>query len=460
MQKKLGSADAFFLQIEGENAPMHIGLLNRFKLPKGKGLEFIQGIVDTARNTPVNQAPFNLKLAKTSLGKWNAAWETADEIDIDYHVRHSALPQPGGERELAVLISRLHSIPLDKSRPLWEMHIIEGFADGTFALYAKMHHALIDGVAGSRMLQKSMSESPKAKFVAFWGLPEEKKTRKEREKENPMLAAFKQGAEQAKAAVGVGKSLRTLLKGHRNKDLPGLVPPYAAPDSVLNLPIGPQRRVSTQIFKFDRIRKLADKADATVNDIVMAICSGALRRYLQEIDALPDKPLIAQVPVSVRAKDDPGEGNAISFIQANLGTNEPDALGQLAAVKQSMSDGKTFLGRMSKTELANYSALVMAPFAIGQVAGIGNRRRKPMFNVTISNVPGPKKTLYMGGAKLLSSQPVSLIFQGQALNITIFTYDDMLNIVYTACRNSLPHVQKLVGYAEEAIVELEEELLK
>lgn len=459
MAKKLNAADAFFLQIENENAPMHIGLLCRFKLPKGKGLAFIKEIVEMARETPVNQAPFNLRLAKTSLGKWNPAWEVADEIDIDYHLRHSALPQPGGERELAVLISRLHSIPLDKSRPLWEMHVIEGFADGTFALYAKMHHALIDGVAGARMLQNSFSESPKDGFVPFWGIKEAEKVRREASRENPLLMIARGGLEQAKAAVGVGKALRTLFKGRKNKDLPGLVQPYAGPDSVLNLPIGPQRRVSTQVFKFDRIRKLADAADATVNDIVMAVCSGALRRYLLEINELPEKPLIAQVPVSVRAKDDPGEGNAISFIQANLGTNEPKAVGQLAAVKQSMTDGKTFLGRMSKTELANYSALVMAPFAIGQVAGIGNRRRKPMFNVTISNVPGPKKTLYMGGAKLLTAQPVSLIFQGQALNITIFTYADMLNVVYTACRNSLPRVQNLVPHAEAALEELEASLL-
>lgn len=459
MKKKLNSADAFFLQIENENAPMHIGLLCRFRLPKGKGLSFIKDMVELARSTPVNKAPFNLKLAKSSLGKWNPAWEVADEIDIDYHLRHSALPQPGGERELAVLISRLHSTPLDKSRPLWEMHIIEGLADGTFALYAKMHHALVDGVAGARMMERFMSVSYKAPFVPFWGLEEEKRTPRQREKENPLLAIAKGGAEQAKAAVGVGKALRILFKGGRNKDLPGLVPPYSAPDTVFNLPIGPQRRVSTQIFEFDRIRKLADAADATVNDIVMTICSGALRRYLKDINELPDKPLVAQVPVSVRAKDDPGEGNAISFIQANLGTDEVFVKGQLAAVKQSMSDGKTFLSRMSKTELANYSALVMAPFAIGQVAGIGNRRRKPMFNVTISNVPGPKKKLYMGGAEMISAQPVSLIFQGQALNITIFTYADMLNVVYTACRSSLPHVQNLVPHAETALEELEALLL-
>lgn len=459
MAKKLNAADAFFLQIESENAPMHIGLLNRFKLPRGKGLEFVRDLVETARSTPVSQPPFNLKLAKTSLGKWNPAWETAEEIDIDYHLRHSALPQPGGERELAVLISRLHGIPLDKSRPLWEMHVIEGFADGTIALYSKMHHALIDGVAGARLLQKSMSESPKAPFVPFWGIPEVKRQKKDREQDNPMLTALQQSLEQVKSLPGVARSLRNLFKGARNKDLPGLVPPYAGPDCVLNMPIGPQRRVSTQIFDMKRIKKLAGAADATLNDIVMAICSGALRSYLLEINELPDKPLIAQVPVSVRAKDDPGEGNAISFIQANLGTNEPVALARLAAVKQSMSDGKTFLGRMSKTELANYSALVMAPFALGQVAGIGNRRRKPMFNVTISNVPGPKKSLYMGGAKLISSQPVSLIFQGQALNITIFTYAGKLNIVYTACRSSLPHVQHLVRHAETALEELEAALL-
>ncbi len=459
MVKKLNAADAFFLQIESDNAPMHIGLLNRFELPRGKGQKFILDLVEKARNTPVTQPPFNLRLAKTRMGKWSPAWEETDEIDIDYHLRHSALPQPGGERELAVLISRLHSIPLDKSRPLWEVHVIEGFADGSFALYSKMHHALIDGVAGARLLQKSMSESPRKAFVPFWAVPQDRRARVERERDNPLLAVVRQGLAQLKSMPGVARSVTYLIRGARNKDLPGLIAPYAAPDSVFNLPIGPQRRVSTQVFELARIQRLAKAAGSTLNDVVMAVCGGALRRYLTEINALPGKSLIAQVPVSVRAKDDPGEGNAISFVQASLGTAESDALSRLALVRQSMSDGKTLLGRMSQTELANYSALVMAPFAVGQVAGIGNRRRKPMFNVTVSNVPGPKKRLYMGGARLLSSQPVSLIFQGQALNITIFSYAGDLNFVYTACRRSLPHVQHLVQHAEAALQELEAALL-
>lgn len=454
--RKLGAADAFFLQVESDVTPMHVASLNRYELPQGKDQSFILDLVEQARKHPINRPPFNLKLANSGLGKWAPAWVEDEDVDVDYHLRHMALPQPGGERELAVLISRLHSIPLDRSRPMWECYIIEGLADGGFVLYAKMHHALIDGVAGARMLQRSMSESRKVgDFVPFWAIPEPRKKRSKREPENAFVSMLKGVTIQARALPGVAKAITTLIRGSKNKDLKGLVAPYSAPECVLNLPIGPQRRVSTQTFAMDRFKKVAKAADGTLNDVVMAVCGGALRGYLKEIRKLPKTALVANVPVSVRPKDDEGGGNAISSILASLGTNIADPKKRFEAVKRSMTDNKTLLRRMSKTELANYSALMMAPFAIGQVSGIGNRARKPMYNVVVSNVPGPEKTLYLNGAKLVASQPVSLVFQGQALNITIFSYAGELNFVYTACLTSLPSVQNMVKHAEAALEELE-----
>ncbi len=456
MYKKLNATDAFFLQVERPESPMHIANLVRLKLPRGKGQGEILNLVEQMRQHPVSQPPFNYRLAKKALSGLSPAWTIEPDIDIDYHVRHSALPQPGGERELAVLISRLHSIPLDRSRPLWECHVIEGFADGSFALYVKMHHALIDGVAGARMLQRTMSTKPdKGEVTPFWALPPEPRRAREAELESPLKLFLKEFGLQLGSLPKVTGSLAKLFRAGANKDLPGLVAPYSAPECVLNGPIGQQRRVSTQQFDLADIKAVAKASGGTLNDVVMAICSGALRSYLSELGELPREPLIAQVPVSIRPEGDEDGGNAISSLLASLATHSSDPAERFALIQASMRDGKTLLGRMSKTELANYSALLMAPFAVGQMIGIGNRQRRPMYNIVLSNVPGPRERLYMGEAQIISSQPVSLVFQGQALNITIFSYAETLNIVYTACRRSLPHVQHLVAYAEEAFEELQ-----
>jgi diacylglycerol O-acyltransferase len=459
--KKLNATDAFFLQVESADSPMHVATLSRFQLPKGKSQKDILKLVEGMRKQPVKFPPFNLKLAKTSLGKWNPAWTIEEDIDIDYHIRHSALPQPGGERELAVLISRLHSIPLDQARPMWEAHVIEGFADGSFALYVKMHHALIDGVAGARMLQRAMSTKPTGStWVPFWAIaPEARPASTTEEKADRALQAFfKEFGGQLGSVRKVTSSLVKLFLKN-DKDLPNLVAPYQAPECVLNGPIGPQRRVSTQDFALADIKAIARASGGTLNDVVMAICGGTIRTYLSELGELPREPLIAQVPVSIRPDGDQDGGNAISSILASLGTNEADTRKRFEQIKASMDDGKTLLKRLSKAEIASYSTLLMAPFAVGQVARIGNRSRRPMYNLVISNVPGPKEKLFMGSAALVSCHPVSLVFQGQALNITIFTYADTLSIVYTACRRSLPHVQYMVAHAEQAFADLQEAFL-
>jgi len=459
MSKKLNPTDAFFLQVERAAAPMHIGSLARFALPDGRGPEYILDLVQSMREHAITAVPFNYRLAQGAMGRWTPTWEIEEDIDLDYHLRHSGLPQPGGERELAILISRLHSIPLDRARPLWELHVIEGLADGTFAVYAKMHHALVDGVAAVKLMSRTFAPQPADDaFVPMWDLPAPKKTKKpaldpsgRREALTGFVTEF--GAQLA----GIGRvtsSLTRVFRGAKNADLPNLVAPYSAPDCVLNGPIGPQRRVSTQDFALADFKALAKASKGTLNDVVMAVCGGALRNYLGELQALPAEPLIAQVPVSVRAGEDAGGGNAISMLLTNLGTHVADPTERFACIKSSLDDGKTLLKRMSKKEIDQYSALLMAPFAIGQVAGIGNRSRKPMFNVVISNVPGPQDSLYLNQAEMLSCHPISLVFEGQALNITIFTYSDKLSIIYTACRSSLPHLQHMVAHAQKAFDEL------
>jgi diacylglycerol O-acyltransferase / wax synthase len=460
--KPLSPGDSFFLLIESQNTPSQIGVLARMKLPEGEDKSFILRMVEGFRKYQPTVPPFNLKLADRSATNPMYSWETVKSIDIDYHLRHSALPQPGGERELAVLISRLHSIPLDHRRPMWEFHVIEGLEDDCFAIYAKMHHALIDGVAGSRLMAQWMGQvtpSVSPDFRPMWAMKQAKRPKKlTRSTPNALpfyQTLFTQVSDPIKAAYGVfGATLDSVI-GTRSKKHPDLVAPYTAPNSLLNSAVGPHRRVSTVEFSTERLLHIGKQLGGTLNDVVMAICGGALRDYLIELDALPKKPLVAQVPVSFRPKGDAGGGNAIGMMLSSLGTDIEDTQARFEKVHKAMAAGKNLLSDMSAAQITAYSAIMTLPFALGQMTGVGNTSKRPMYNVVISNIPGPTETRYLNGAEVFSVHPVSFVTQGQALNITLFTYADKITFVFTACRETLPSVQRLVSHTTSALESLE-----
>lgn len=455
MTKKLNPLDASWLLVESAQTPMHVAGLQIFTLPKNAPESFMRDLFEYFRGFPVKAAPFNYRLVRSRLSKLAPAWEVVNELDIDYHVRHSALPVPGGERELGILISRLHSIQLDPRRPLWECHIIEGLENNRFAIYIKAHHSMLDGMAAVRITRDTLSEDPATENVPPpWArkLPPRAPKVDGGVSVAPMNQLASQWAGQFKSLQGVLRSLRSLTRG--GKTSAGLVAPYTAPRSVFNVAVTGQRRFATQSLDFARIRKLCEATGGTVNDVVMALCAAAIRRYLEEISALPDKPLIANLPVSVRPKDDEGEGNAISTILVSLGTDIPDVKARFEHIRESALAAKEHLQTMPRAAINNYTMLLMAPFMLGQVMGLTSIKR-PMFNVVISNVPGFKNPLYLNGARLDALYPVSLIFNGQALNITVFTYVDKLNFSFTADRASLPHVQRLSVYTGEALEEME-----
>ena len=460
--KALTPGDAFFLMIESDKTPSQIGSLARMKLPKGADKNFILNMVEGFRKYQPTAAPYNLKLAERSATNPMYTWEQVDRVDINYHLRHSALPQPGGERELAVLISRLHSIPLDHSRPLWECHVIEGLEDNCFAIYSKMHHALIDGVAGTRLLARWMGQTKPevmSDFLPFWAMPLPKKTREaDALKPNLPQNLIEQITSPVKSVAEVFNATLESILGRHSKKLTGLVAPYTAPNSILNTAVGPQRRVSTVEFRTERLLKIGKQRHGTLNDVVMTICGAALRSYLIEQNALPAKPLVSQVPVSFRQKSGQDGGNAIGMVLASLATDEKDALARFDKVKASMLAGKTLLTNMDAAQITAYSALMTLPFAIEQMTGLGNRSQRPMYNVVISNVPGPKEKRYLNGAEVFSVHPVSFVMQGQALNITLFTYADKITFVFTACRESLPNIQRLVTHTTDALECLEQAL--
>lgn len=458
MSRRMNPLDASWLFVESKRTPMHVGALAVFSLPPEASVDFLKNLFAHLRSPSAFVPPFNLRLRQPRLGGFSRplvpGWEEDPQIDLDYHLRHSALPQPGGERELGVLISRLHSHPLDFARPLWECHVIEGLENDRFALYMKMHHSLVDGVGGMRMLTRLLSADPAAQNLPPpWavGSGEKRQPRRSGPSWQQLVA---QTREQLRYLPSVGKAVGGAWAEawQGPQDEAGL--PFRGPMSVLNGKISAQRRFATQHYDLKRIRAVARAQQVTVNDVFLCMCSGALRRYLDELGALPEEPLTAGLPVSVRPKDDAESGNAISFIIANLHTHLADPLERLAAIRQSTVLAKSRFQTLPKAAISNYTLLFMAPFVLQLLSGLGGVTR-PMFNLTISNVPGPEDYLYFNGARLEQMYPVSLLPHGQALNITVVSYGGQFNVGFTGCRDTLPHVQHLAVYTGDALYEIE-----
>lgn len=474
-QTRLNPLDAAWLMVESTDTPMHVGSLTIFSLPPDAPDTFLKDLVAAFREHRHFAAPFNLKLASAKLKGLMPAWVEDHKIDLDYHLRHSALPLPGGERELGVLVSRLHSHPLDFNRPLWEMHVIEGLGpapdpvsgkpvDGRrrFALYVKMHHSQVDGVGGMKLLQNMLSTDPEAdEMLPPWAIGRSGRPAADEEpRRRPARTSLQQQIKaQAATLPAVVKALREVVANSWQQQDAAAAAPFVAPRSILNRKIGGQRRFATQYYELARIKAVAKATGTTVNDIFLELCAGSLRRYLDDIQALPNQPLTAGIPVSIRPADDVESGNAISFIIANLNTQVGDSLQRLKAIRESVTIAKQKLQALPSAGLINYTMLFMAPYILSMLLGLGGRI-KPMFNITISNVPGPQQPLYFNGAKLEQMYPISLLSHGQALNITVVSYAGQFNVGFTGCRDTLPHMQRLATYMAEELETLEAAVAK
>ena len=459
-KRALSPMDASWLHIESQDSPMQVGVMAIFSMPKDAPDNFVGQIVDDFKQNNEFYPPWNQRLRSPKLKSLRHFWIDDNDLDLEYHVRHSALPRPGGERELGILVSRLHTNPLDFKRPLWEMHFIEGLEGDRFALYMKMHHSLIDGVGGSRMMDRIMAHSVEDSLTmpAFWAVKPDR-----RKKLNPVATATSAMGAVVGTAKSQGSSFPGLIRALRQTMGAGrrdnaMTAPYSAPKSILNGKISAPRRFATQQYSIKQLKELAAAADCTLNDIVLALCAGSLRRYLKEANALTKRPLTAGIPVSVRPADDDGAGNAISFIVATLATDIADPRQRLEAIKAATQEAKEHLQALPASAITQYTMVLMAPYILSMITGIAGRVR-PMFNVTVSNVPGPKEYLYLRGARMEAAYPVSLVMHGQALNITCQSYVDTLNFGFTGCRNTVPHMQRLAVYMAEALEELEQAVL-
>jgi diacylglycerol O-acyltransferase len=454
----LGALDRSFLAQERRDVMMHVGALLEFSPSKESSKDFSrelrEELATLARSVKVEK-PWNLRLNHPDmLTNPLQAWVADEHFDLEYHVRRSALASPGDERELGSLVSRLHGTPLDFHRPPWEAHFIEGLEKKRFAIYFKVHHSLIDGYTGMRLLAKSLSTDPGDLDTPLFFARSESERRREHEEPAPTLSALLDAVrDQIGVAKDIGRAVMKAVRGFRD-DGPKLALPLQAPKSILNQKISRSRRFATQQISVDRIKRVATAAGGTLNDVVLAICGAALRRFLLELGELPERPLVAMVPVNVRPKDDPGGGNAVGAILASLATDVESPRKCLDAVIVSTRRAKEQLQGMSKGAIMQYSGLVLAPLMLSFIPGAVGRLR-PAFNVVVSNVPGPETPLYFRGCRLDEMYPLSIPFHGYGLNITVQTYAGSLNFGFTGCRDTLPHLQRLAVYSGEVFDEME-----
>jgi diacylglycerol O-acyltransferase len=461
----LGLTDVIWLLGESRERPLNVGGLMLFELPDGVTPADVRDQMRSPEH-PLRH-PFDQRLGRPNGRAGRFTW-VDDEVDLDHHLRHVALPAPGRIRELLAYVSQQHGSLLDRHRPLWEAVLIEGVEGGRIALYCKVHHAMLDGMAAMKQLTGALTTDPDERGAPPpWAARSE---RPPRDREggrglfSPVAAATRLVStavgESVRAAATVGRLGAQVAAGVTGGDE---VVPYLAPRSMFNTSIASARRIVAQSYDLARFRAAATAHGTTVNDVILAVCGGALRTYLQQHDALPDDPLIAMVPVSLRPKDvapegvasDGGDrGNAVSMMLASLGTDVAGARERLERVKASMDAGKTRLAGMTQLQLIEYAALLLAPLGTGQMLRISGERR-PLFNVIISNVPGPREPLYWNGARLTGMYPLSAVADGYALNITLISYAGSLEVGITADRASLPRVQRLIDHLEDSLAELE-----
>ncbi len=462
MAVPIDPTSAAFLYAENRQMPMHVGGLQLFEKPADAGRDYTRHLYESMSEAR-EIAPLFLKRpvrGLSSAGQW--VWKEDDHFDLEYHFRHSALPKPGRVRELLELCSRLHSTRLARERPLWEAHLIEGLRDGRVALYTKLHHALVDGVSAMRLMQSVMTTDPdKRDMPPMWAARPGPKAEKAREEAEHSLNRIPLDA--MRTALGItadaaglpGALIKTLKHGLRNET--SALSLYA-PRTMFNTNITGSRRFAAQGWPIERLRAIGKATGTTVNDVVLAMCSGAVRTYLIDHNALPDSTLVSMVPVGLKAKESQSAslsgGNAVGAVMVKLGTDLEDPADRLSSIHKSMQTGKDALSSMSPLQITAMSALGMAPSIITPMLRLQGIVRPP-FNLIISNVPGPRSPQYLNGARMTGSYPLSIPINGMALNITCNSYAEDMDFGLTGCRRSVPHLQHLLTHLDDELAALE-----
>ncbi len=454
----LSGLDAAFLHLESPEMPMHVGSLNVVDLPEGYTGEFFEDVKKRVAERMHLADLFTRKLALMPFDLSNPVWVEDEDIDLDYHVRHVSLPKPGSNRQLQQYVARLHSSLLDRSRPLWEFFVIDGLKSGQVALYTKAHHAGMDGQAGVAVAKAIFDLEPTGRVVKA---PRPRARRHQYQLGIAELAGAaisntaKQVVDLFKTAPTVLRAARDVLKpaidetGKRQWGLPKNFKVFG-PRTMLNVSITNQRTFAGRTIPLAEAKFIGKTLGGSLNDVVMATTSGALRRYLSEYADLPEKSLLAAIPVSLREAGDTSANNQVSMLSMTLGSDIADPVERLHAIHKASEANKAMMGRV-KAALPTDFPLFGAPWLMSGVASIVSRSRllnllPPIANVVISNVPGSPVPVYFAGARVVSYYPVSIVAHSMALNVTVQSYDGRLDYGLIACRRAMPDLTDLGDY--------------
>jgi diacylglycerol O-acyltransferase len=458
--QRLTGLDAVFLYLETPHNHMHVAATAVFDpstVPGGYSFEKVRSLVE--ERLPL-LPPFRRRLVEIPFQIHHPLWIEDPDFDLDYHLRRAALPAPGGDAELAEFAESVMGRPLDRSRPLWEMYVVEGLENGMIAIVTKTHHAAIDGVSGAELTVNLLDLQPEPTPVTE---PDTWKPDRIPTDIELVGYAFSSLARQPLSAVkSARRTAEMLLNLRRRNRQPGVNPPpapFSAPRTSLNTTITPHRRFAYTQVPLDEVKMVKNALGGTVNDVVLALCSGALRSYLADRGEAPDKSLVAMVPISVRTEDEKGAlGNRVSSMLVSLATDLDDPVERLRAITEGTKSAKEqdkAIGADVLTDWTEFAAPAVAARAARLYSNMRIAdRHSPLFNVTISTVPGPNVPLYSAGSRMVAMYPMGPITDGAGLNITVMSYMGSLNFGLVACRETVPKVWDIAHYLGEALEEL------
>jgi len=460
----LSGLDAAFLYLETTATPMHVGSVHLYALPHGQRATFFERarhhLEGRLHLTPV----FRRRLAPLPFELASPMWVEDRAVDLDYHLRRVVLPKPGTLAMLEARVAALHAELLDREHPLWMFYLIEGLASGQVAWYSKVHHATLDGAAGVQLANALLDPSPEPRKLP-------------RSRRHPLEATPGAGqlvgAALRNSASQAAKLLRHLPEfarviGSFVNPAPGASPGNGpadgrrhralSPRTMFNVAITSERSFATASIPLAEVKAVAVRHGATVNDVVLALASGALRRYLARHGGAPEQPLVAAMPVSLRAAGDTEYTTRATMVLASLATDLADPVARLAAIHASARMGKNLTSRARSVIPTDFPSLG-APWLLAAAANVYGRAQRlasfpPLANVVVSNVTGPQTPLYLAGARMLTYWPVSIVMHGLALNITVQSYCGSLDFGLIGAREAVPDIDKLVRALHAAHEEL------
>ncbi len=455
--ERMTGIDPMFIYSDTPETPMEIAYACVFDPSSATGGYSFERVTAVLADRMPTLAPFRRRLLPVPLGLDHPRWVDDPDFDLGNHLHRAAVPEPGGEVEFTKMVAEVMGRPLQPEQPPWEMHVIEGLAGGMVGLIAKVHHSVIDGVAGAQLLAQLLDFTPEGRAVTEpcppW-LPPHLPSGA-RLVTDALPSVIKSPMRALRAAREIGRTAVRLARCAFDDDTGPVSIPIGAP-SIFESPVGARRAVSFAVLDMAEVRSLKDRYESTINDVVLAVCSGALRTHLSVHDQDPDNPLVAVVPVSVRSDGEAdATGNQLSAMFVPLANDRLTPLERLRTVTASSASCKVQERAVGYGPMATLVAEAIPPALAKPVIQLGVRsgvlRRLRAGNLMISNVPGPGFPLYFAGMELQAVHPLGPVVDGVALNITVQSYRESLFVGINACAMAVPD---LPGLARAMVDEL------